>query len=178
MATCGHPTPTGPCKRTVADKGGTCFMHSGNGTPPGHGAQAGNQNAVGNAGGGAPVGNANAAKYHGWSDPRLHYERLEGDAKAHVDKTAEWYVDCTTADLPQSEIKEKARLLATLEHQSWLSMAETLDSGLAVERTREVGGEEFAYSAVNPAAKAEFRLYSKEWDLRDELELVYEQGDE
>lgn len=178
MAICGYATPSGPCERTVADETDICFMHSGDGTPPGHGAPPDNQNAVGNSGGGPPAGNANAAKYHGWSDPHLHYERLESDAKEHVDERTELYVDHATADLLQDEIEEKAQLLATLEHQSWLSLFEVLDSGLAVERTREIDGEQFIYSVVNPAAEAEFRLHSKEWELRDELQLSYEDNPE
>ena len=115
MAICGYATPSGPCERTVADETDICFMHSGDGTPPGHGAPPGNQNAIGNSGGGPPAGNANAAKYHGWSDPHLHYERLESDAKEYVDERTELYVDHATADLPPDEIEEKAQLLATLD---------------------------------------------------------------
>lgn len=60
---CGHPTPNGTCQRPVPEEGIRCFMHDESGPPSTHGAPPGNQNAIGNSGGGAPVGNANARKY-------------------------------------------------------------------------------------------------------------------
>ena len=176
MVTCGHTTPTGPCERTVADESDLCFMHDG-GSPPGHGAPVGNDNAAGNSGGGAPQGNANAVKYHGWSDPNIHYNRLEGEAKKWVDDRTNWYVELASADLSEEEITKKARRLATIEHQGWLSIADELDRGIVLEREVEYNGQTFTKTVVNPATEAMFRLSSKERDLRDELEISLRGGD-
>ena len=78
MATyCNYPASNGSCGREIADGREHCYLHGdGGGTPPGHGAPAGNDNAVGNSGGGAPVHNTNAATHAGYSAPQKHYERL------------------------------------------------------------------------------------------------------
>lgn len=81
---CGS-TDTGgdePCQRQIADDRDRehCWEHANPGESvsgaPSESLE-GNQNAAGNAGGGAPELNANAAKHHGWADPLKHYERLE-----------------------------------------------------------------------------------------------------
>lgn len=174
MATCGHPTPDGSCDRPVPESADRCFMYDESWAPSSHGAPAGNSNAAGNAGGGAPAGNMNAAKYHGWSDPDLHYQRLEGAAKDWVDDRAEHYTKRADADLEVDVVEKKAQLLATIEHQSWLSLFDILDRGLVVEREREADSTQFIQQTVNPAFSAESRLHNKEWELRDELGLVSE----
>lgn len=73
---CGSPTPSGPGEHRVADTVDHCFLHDDSGLPSSHGVPPENHNAVGNSGGSAPTGNCNAAKYHDWSDPDLHYNRL------------------------------------------------------------------------------------------------------
>ena len=61
MPTCGEQTDDGsPCGRLVGAESARCFLHDESGPPSSHGAPTGNDNAVGNAGGGASDGNTNA----------------------------------------------------------------------------------------------------------------------
>lgn len=168
---CGSPTPSGPCNRQVADSVDHCFMHDDSGPPSSHGAPPKNDNAIGNSGGGAPIGNYNAATYHGWSDPELHYERLEGDAKSWVEERITWHTKRARADLSDGEIETKARQLATIEHQSWLAVIDTLSRGLTIEREHKINGHQFTQTVANPANEAIFRLANKKWQLREDLGL-------
>lgn len=93
-----------------------------------------------------------------------------------MDQMAEWYVTQATEDLDEEDIEQKSRLLATLEHQSWLALMNTVSEGMSVEREREVNGYTFIQRVVNPSQKAEFRLYSKQWTLRAELGVMGREG--
>lgn len=107
MPTCGASTDSGTeCQRRT--DGEPCFMHDWDGPPSSHGAPLGNNNAVGNSGGGAPKGNFNAGIHAGFSDWRKHYERLWGEAKEWVDELTEDYIARSKADLPDREIEAKA----------------------------------------------------------------------
>lgn len=170
--TCGHPTGSGgPCERAVADEGEYCFMHSGNGTPPGHGAPIGNQNAVGNSGGGAPVGNTNAEVYGSWSDPLKEYDRLDGEKKEYVDRLYTDLLERSQADLPQQKRERKARQLAVLMCQSNRGWAHAMaNDALSVARERDLeGGETVIQRRINPAILADNRNRSKLRKLNREL---------
>lgn len=173
MPRCGHPTPSGPCERTVPAEADLCFMHDSSGPPRSHSAPTGNENAVGNSGGGAPRLNTNAAKHHGWSDPDKHYQRLEGDGKTWVDDRIAWYIEQANTDLSADEIEAKARRLATIDHQNWLTIIDTLDRGLSIEREETHNGQTITRRVANPAFKAGYRLSKQEWELLDDLGLGF-----
>lgn len=169
--TCGHPTDSGgPCKRTVAEPDKHCFMHTGNGAPSGHGAPPENDNAVGNSGGGAPVGNTNAEKHGAWNDPLKEYKRLGGKEKEYIDELTESIVKKSKANLPQKEIERKARYLAILMRQSHRGWAYAIHiEELEVKRKREVKGGMLVTWVLNPALEADSRRRSKQRKLSLEL---------
>lgn len=128
-----------------------------------------NDYAKGNPGGGAPVGNDNSVVHNGWADPEKFYNRLEDDAKEYVDRLTESYVECSKADLPDDEIREKARRLS-IQHIQWRSTAaDTFERGWGLEEEIEVEGETYTIWKLNPALKAERRINSKDRELMREL---------
>lgn len=169
MATCEHPTNTGPCQRSVHDEDARCFMHDGTGTPPRHGAPTGNQNAVGNSGGGAPIGNFNAGVYGAWSDWRKHYDRLIADAKEYVDELTDAYLEKSKADLSNDVLEEKAREAATRSHLWQLAVGHVFEAGWGVEREVELEDRTVIVPKVNPALTAELRHSRRIRKLKHEL---------
>ena len=169
---CGHPTGSGEtCERTVAEAGAHCFMHSGNGSPPGHGAPIGNTNAAGNSGGGAPTGNTNAEKYGGWNDPLKEYDRLTGETKAYVTELEADIIERSKVDLPAADIERKARRLAVLLIQDGRGWGYAVrNNELAVKREHDLaGGGTVMRWELNPAILADHRGRSKQWKLSREL---------
>lgn len=174
MATCEYPTNTGPCQRSVHDEDAHCFMHDGAGTPPRHGAPLGNQNAVGNSGGGAPPRNTNAEKYGSWNDPLKEYDRFDDRSKEFVEELVRDIVARSKADLPEEQIEMKARRIAVLNVMHSRGWAYALDNddceGLAVERERELeDGTTVIVVVLNPAIEADHRNDSKSYKLQREL---------
>lgn len=139
MPTCDYPTDSGSCGYLVHNDDAHCFMHDGSGTPPGHGAPTGNQNAVGNSGGGAPARNTNAEKYGSWSDPLKEYDRLDDRAQAFVEKLVRGTVERSKADLSEEKIETKARrlgVLSLMHSRGWAHALGDDGEGLAVKRER------------------------------------------
>lgn len=148
-------------------------MHDATGPPSSHGAPTGNQNAVGNSGGGALPLNFNAGTHAGFSSVDKHYRRLYGEAKEEIDRLAAGYVEVSKANLPRAAIKEKARELATLDHLWACTTIDTLDRGLSIktEETHEPTGQTYTVHRLNPAIRAEFANSSREFALWRELRL-------
>jgi len=92
--TCGSTDTTDgdPCDRTIPEDADRCYLHREDGPPDSHGAPEGNDNAVGNAGGQPPAGNANATSHELFSDRDIYYQRLDTDRQA-------WVFDLTHAIL-------------------------------------------------------------------------------
>lgn len=173
MATCGVLTDRDTrCQRRT--DGGRCFMHDSSGPPSSHGAPHGNDNAVGNSGGGAPVLNFNAGTHAGFSDVEKHYQRLWGDAKEWVDELAADYVEVSKANLPQTVIDGKACELATLSHLWRCTTVDTLDRGWVIEdeQTHEPTGQTYSVSRLNPALRAEMAISRRERELFRVLRLA------
>lgn len=160
----------------------------------GGGAPIGNDNARGNDGG-APVGNSNAAKYHGWSDSLKHYHRLEGDARDRADRMieerremyAEFYrldLDAVDAHIVEHQafeseaaVRDAFRKLAAMSDQRHRTNRPVFEDGLIVEEECEVetsDGELETYTTrkTNPALEADFRLSSKRRSLEQRLGLI------
>lgn len=172
MAQCGVSTANGtPCQRRT--DGGPCFMHDESGPPSRHGGQPGNENAVGNSGGGAPPLNFNAGIHAGFSDVEKHYERLHSEVKQWVNDLAESYVAASKADLPREEIEAKARELATLTHMWRCAAADTLRRGwsLEYEETHEPTGKTYTVHRLNPALRADKAINRRCQRLMRELRV-------
>lgn len=114
MPTCDYPTDNGSCGYLVHNDDAHCFMHDGSGPPSSHGAPPGNDNAVGNSGGGPPRLNTNAMKYGSWNDPLKVYERLDGEERARADELQRDYRERSNADLSGEKMQTKTRRLAVL----------------------------------------------------------------
>jgi hypothetical protein len=181
---CGFPTDSGPCEFQISAGRERCFMHDSSGAPASHGAPTGNTNGAGNSGGGAPEGNWNAAKYHGWSDSLKHYHRLAGSPREKVDRFLDEYVEdyalVHRMDIEEVEANEKVmnglRKLAAIHDQTARANGEVGKDGLIVEREVEfedVDGETHTYTkrVTNPALEADFRLTQKRWDIRERLDF-------
>lgn len=140
-------------ERTILDEETNCCLHDGIGSPPGHDAPEGNENAVGNSGGDAPQGNTNAVRHGGRCDPLKLYERLDGD-----DPDSEWieellatYIDrySVVHEVDEEEVRrddklmDELRALATLSYQRELATLRTFEEGMVVptEEDREIDGE-------------------------------------
>jgi hypothetical protein len=174
MPTCGALTDSGTeCQRRT--DGGPCFIHSDGGPPSSHGAPPGNDNAVGNSGGGAPEGNFNAGIHAGFSDWRKHYERLTPDAKAWVDEHAESLITRSKADLTDSEIEAKAREAGTLAHMWRCATADSLKRGWVLEsdETHEPTGKSYSVRRLNPALRADLAISRRIRALARELQVYH-----
>lgn len=166
--------------------GGECGLPAGWGTPGSggtrcrfHGGASSGPNdtdyleendfAKGNPGGGPPENNSNASIHDGWSDPEKFYQRLDDDVKEYVDRLTESYVEASKADLPDDEIRKKARQLS-IQHIQWRSTAaDTFERGWGIETEIEIEGETYTTWKLNPALKAERRINSKDMKLMREL---------
>lgn len=179
MPTCGHPASNGPCQRTVPDEDTNCFMHSGNGPPKSHGAPAGNDNAVGNSGGGAPEGNINSYKHGGRADALKHYHRLGGpaleEAEEHVESLVESYALVHQVDEDEARADDDRmddfRRLAAMHHKWITATAKVLEEDFVVEREREHktdDGEIVTWTerVIHPAERATWRINGRERTLR------------
>lgn len=175
MPICSHPTDTGRCQRSVHDEDTRCFMHDESGPPSSHGAPKGNQNAVGNSGGGAPVRNTNAKKYGSWCDPLKEYDRLDDQGQAFVEELVRDTVDRSKADLSKTQIKTKARrmgVLSLMHSRGWAYALGDSGEGLAVEREREFeDGRTVTKVVLNPAIEADHRNRSKAYKIKRELRV-------
>lgn len=182
-AYCHYPAANGPCEREIADEREHCYLHGdGGGTPPGHGAPVGNDNAVGNSGGGAPKGNMNALKYGAWCDSGMLYDRLEGEAKEWVDMLVADYADRYRENEgePSEETMREFEKLATMHHQTRLALGESLRTGVAggllIEREEEheIDGETVTVTthSPHPATTAHLQLSSRRRNQEHELNLL------
>lgn len=180
---CNHPAANGPCGREIADGREHCYLHGdGGSTPPGHGAPVGNDNAVGNSGGGAPKGNMNAFKYGAWCDSGMLYDRLRGEAKEWVDELVDSYADRyrENEEEPGEDMMREFEKLATMHHQIRLAMGESLRTGVAggliIEREeeREIDGETVTVTtrSPHPATTAHLQLSSRRRNQERELNLL------
>ena len=181
---CGHPTSTGPgtCGRQIPDDADACFMHSGAGTPPRHGAPAGNDNAVGNDGGGAPAGNGNAMIHGGFADLELFASRLDAEETEWVEWFTEEIVKKAEATAPEMDDDERERLArryTLLSVQADHAQADLINCeegrGFGVERkvTTETDDGEVTISTetVNPAFHASRRIRQRERRIGRKLNL-------
>lgn len=172
MPECGVLTDSGKeCQRRT--DGGPCFMHDLSGPPSSHGAPLGNDNAVGNSGGGAPPLNSNAVVHAGFSNWEKHYERLRGEAKKWVDEIAEDHINRSKADLPEDVIESKAREVSTLAHMWRCASADSLKRGpvLEHEETHEPTGKTYTVHRLNPAFRADMAISRRELRLTRELRV-------
>lgn len=135
----------------------------------------GNQNAVGNSGGGAPARNTNAEKYGSWSDPLKEYARLDDRTQAFVEELIRATVERSKADLPEKQIKTKARrmgVLNVMHSRGWVHALGDDGEGLVVERERELeDGTTVTGAVLNPAIEADHRNESKVYKLERELRI-------
>lgn len=173
---CGATNRNGePCQLpagwgTPGSGGERCKFHGGASPGPSDTSYLeGNTYAENNPGGGAPVGNDNSAVHNGWADPDKFYERLDEDRKEYVDKLTESYVKESKADLPEDEIRKKARRLSTYHVQYLETAGDTFDRGWVLEEEIEYEGETYTKRKVNPALKAGHRINSKDMKLMREL---------
>lgn len=150
-------------------------MHDGTGLPPNHGAPRGNQNAIGNAGGGAPFGNTNARKYGSWSGPLKEYHRLDEQGQAYVDEMVREAVENSKADLSEEKIRSKAKRMAMLlvmYGAGWTYAFGDDGEGLVAVRERELeDGSRVIGPIRNPAIEGDLRNSSKAYKLMEELRL-------
>lgn len=133
----------------------------------------GNQNAVGNSGGGAPIRNTNAEKYGSWNDPLKEYDRLNDRSKEFVEELVRDTVMRSKADLPKEQIETKARrmgVLSVMHSRGWAYTLGDDGDGLAVERERDLeDGTAVIGMVLNPAIEADHRNNSKSYKLQREL---------
>lgn len=159
MPQCGELTADGvPCQRRT--DGNPCFMHDASGPPSGHGGQLENNNAVGNAGGGAPPLNTNAQIHAGFADVDKHYFRLEGDEKEWVNALAEAISERSKSDFSAKERNRLARKIATFHHQWHCAVTDTFQRGWVLEReeTHEPTGKTYTVQRLNPATRADLMI--------------------
>lgn len=162
MPQCGVLTANDtPCQRRT--DGGPCFMHDANGPPSSHGGQPGNDNAVGNSGGGAPPLNTNAQIHAGFANIEKHYQRLEGEEKEWVDNLAEAIAERSKADFSSTKRDRLALRIAILHHKWHCAVADTFDRGWVIEReeTHEPTGETDTVRRLNPALRADLSMSRK-----------------
>jgi hypothetical protein len=172
-------TSDGYCQKHPINGTGRCRLHGGAG-----GAPEGNQNAVGNAGGGAPALNRNSWKHGAFADVEKLDARLEGDAREHVDTLAASLLDRAAETVPEMPVDrrwELAREAAVLLHQTMLANADLIASenggrGFAWERERTIetsDGETVTYTeaVANPVWRQSIRLTERHDRIYDELNL-------
>lgn len=135
----------------------------------------GNQNAVGNSGGGAPIRNTNAEKYGSWNDSLKEYDRLDDRSKEFIEELVCETVARSKADLPEEQIETKARRMAVLNwmhSRGWTYALDDDGEGLAVERKRVLeNGTTVIGVVLNPAIEADHRNNSKTYKLERELQV-------
>lgn len=136
----------------------------------------GNDFAKDNPGGGPPIGNENSVVHGGWSDPHKFYDRLEGERKEYADTLFECYVERAKADLPEDEIREKARELSVSFLQADGAICNVFDRGWGVEKETEIDGHTVKEIVANPAVEADLRISRRERKLMRELR-VYDTPD-
>jgi len=157
---------------TPGSQKGRCKFHGGSSTGPEDTSHLeDNDFAEDNPGGGPPINNSNAEVHGGWSDPDKFYERLDEDRKEYVDELTESYVKESKADLPEDEIRKKARRLATYHIQYLETAGDTFERGWMLEEEIEYEGETYTVQKVNPSLKAGHRINSKDMKLMRELRV-------
>lgn len=165
----------GHCQKAPINGTGRCRLHGGAG-----GAPKGNQNAVGNAGGGAPELNRNSWKHGGFADTKKLDARLAGDAREHVDTLAESMIERaaeTAPEIPADRRRALARKAAVLMHQSMLANADLIAGrGISWECEHTVTGADgepvtITEPMVNPAFMQTVRLTERHDRIWDELNL-------
>lgn len=174
--TCGARNRNGEsCKLpagwgTPGSQKGRCKFHGGSSSGPSDTSHLEeNDFAKDNPGGGAPIGNTNSEIHGGWADPDKVYDRIEGEEKEFVERLEESYIKSSKADLPEEEIKEKARRLSTY-HLLWRkTTVDSFERGWVFEEEIEYEGETYIKQKVNPALEAELRINSKDMKLMREL---------
>lgn len=183
MANCSAPKSGGDlCQRTVPESGDRCFMHDASGPPSNHGAPLGNDNAVGNAGGGAPAENTNAVIHGGFCDTALLGERLSGPAREAADERAESAIEQSRETAPDLDEDERRRLAwrwAVLSHQWDSASADTVNHPES-RGMRWIEGKTFDTSdgvitveeqVVNPALMQSVRLSRRQDRIAEKLKL-------
>lgn len=186
---CGATTSSGgPCQLpagwgTPGTGGGRCRYHGGASTGPTDTSHLENNDfAEGNAGGGAPEGNANAEIHGGFSDWRKAYERFDEDTREYVDKiAAEWRAEAAThaPDVPaetRADLCLEKATTAILERRASADVWAALDGsgpgrGLVVEKTVTRDGDPVTVEGLNPASRARHALSRRQREIADRLRL-------
>ena len=104
-----------------------------NGDDNSGGAPLGNTNAEGNLGGGAPIGNQNAARHGVYSDPELLYEEMPEQEKHRVRERTKAYIEVAPFGLDDPRA-ERVALTCLLIEQEHRAHAEILQDGLIVKK--------------------------------------------
>ena len=177
MPTCGEVTHTGDACQRPTD-GRPCFLHDESGPPSTHGAPLGNDNAVGNSGGGAPRLNSNAEIHGGFGEWRKVYDRLDGKTKEHTNlliadlrEIAREHAPDIDPERREELIQEYATLSIMHEKASCDAFAFDTDGarGFVIEEERESGGETYTSYKANPALRASRSHTARQRELSEEL---------
>jgi hypothetical protein len=146
---CGAETADGgSCNRRTAD-GGPCYLHDKSGIPNTHGAPEGNQNAVGNSGGGAPVGNTNALTHGSYASRETLWSKMSAAEREWFEALREAVIHRLDSD--QESVGED---VAWVLYRRSLADVDLAERGLVVEDRR-----------MNPSFPRSRRLSSRAVDL-------------
>lgn len=175
-----------PCQKwPVGGAGeGRCRFHGGQSTGPDDTSHLDdNDYAEGNAGGGAPEGNANARIHGGFADWKTAYERFDEETTAYVDRLRDSWREVAEEHAPDKyDAAEIDRLvtekvtLSVLESQASADVWCSLDGdgpgrGLVVEKTVERHGEAVTIEGLNPASRARHTLSRRQREIAETLRL-------
>jgi hypothetical protein len=159
---------------------GKCYFHGGASTGPDEPATdhlEDNDHAAGNSGGGPPELNTNAATHGAACDWRKVDARIEGDAKAYVDRLYESYLQRATVTAGHLDAVRQRALARELAVSNLLWHRATIDTfkrGMVLTETVEYTTpdgetETFENAKLNPAQTVQFAHSSRQLAIRDEL---------
>jgi hypothetical protein len=181
---CGAETRDGtPCQKYPVEGGTRCRFHGGASTGPDDVASLeGNDHAVGNAGGGAPEGNANAEIHGGFGDWRKAYERFDEETREYIDQIAEDYRKVAAEHAPEVPAERRAEL--TLEKATLMMVRRRAAAdvfcdidgsgpgrGIVVETEVTIEGETHTRETLNPAFRARTAYFNRGFEIAEKLSL-------
>lgn len=184
---CGLPAGWG----TPGSGGERCKFHGGASTGPTDTEHLeDNDFAEGNAGGGAPELNTNAATAHGmWGDWRKVYDRLPEERKDYVDRLASGRVEKTKPYTPDMDADRRERLAleytvlreiqGRVDYDIFAGFAVQEDKepaedarGFAVKEEVEIDGETYEIDKRNPALDRRGEIAARRRRIERELNLA------